>query len=148
MEHKNFGLRKCLSMYLVDTNIFLEVLLLQQRKDECKSFLNLLKKGKQIGVITDFTIHSIIVIMSNFNRLNELRVFLLSLTAYKGLKIYHTNITDEVMATEIALKEKLDMDDAIQYAVALSLNVEAIISFDKHFNSLKIPRKEPLNQLT
>jgi len=33
---------------------------------------------------------------------------------------------------ELALKQKLDMDDAIQYAVALSLNAESIISFDKH----------------
>ncbi len=135
-------------MYLVDTNIFLEVLLLQKRKDECESFLTLLRKGKQIGIITDFTIHSIIVVMSNFNKLNELKVFLLSLTAYKGLKIYHTNLADEIKATELALKENLDMDDAIQYSAALSLNVKAILSFDKHFNNLKIPRKEPFNQLT
>ena len=45
---------------------------------------------------------------------------------------------------ELALKQKLDMDDAIQYAVALSLNAESIISFDKHFDGLKIPRKEPV----
>lgn len=135
-------------MYLVDTNIFLEVLLLQKRKDECESFLTLLRKGKQIGIITDFTVHSIIVIMSNFNKLDELKVFLLSLTAYKGLKIYHTSLAEEIKAAELALKENLDMDDAIQYTAALSLNVKAIISFDKHFNNLKIPRKEPLNQLT
>ncbi len=135
-------------MYLVDTNIFLEVLLQQHKKDECESFLTLLRKGKQIGIITDFTIHSIIVIMSNFNKLNELKVFLLSLTAYKGLKIYRTNLADEIMATELALKDELDMDDAIQYSAALSLNVKAIISYDKHFDNLKIPRKEPFNQLT
>lgn len=143
MKHKNFGLRKCLSMYLIDTNIFLEVLLLQDRKDECESFLNLLRNGKKTGIVTDFTIHSIIVIMGNLDRLNELKIFLLSLTAYKGLRIYHTTIADELNAAEIAVKQKLDMDDAIQYSTALSLNVEAIVSFDKHFNNLKIPRKEP-----
>jgi predicted nucleic acid-binding protein len=37
----------------------------------------------------------------------------------------------------------MDIDDAIQYSVALSLNVDAIVSFDKHFNELKMPRKEP-----
>jgi predicted nucleic acid-binding protein len=46
-------------------------------------------------------------------------------------------------AAEIALKHKLDMDDAIQYSTALSLGVEAIVSFDKHFNNLEIPRTEP-----
>jgi len=81
--------------------------------------------------------------MSGLNRLNELKTFLLSLTAYKGLHIHHTTLTDEVKATELAIEQNLDMDDAIQYSSALSANAEAIMSFDKHFNGLKIPRKEP-----
>ena len=143
MKHKKFGLIKCIIMYLVDTNIFLEVLLAQNRKDECEDFLNSLRTGKKTGIITDFTVHSIIVIMSNFNRIEELKLFLFSLTSYKGLKIYHTTLTNEINAAEIALNQNLDMDDAIQYSTALALNVEAIVSLDKHFNNLKIPRKEP-----
>jgi len=130
-------------MYLVDANIFLEVLLSRARKEECKKFLRSLRDGKKSGIVTDFTIHSIIVIMSGLNRLNELKTFLLSLIAYKGLHIHHTTLTDEVKATELAIEQNLDMDDAIQYSSALSANAEAIISFDKHFNGLKIPRKEP-----
>ena len=134
-------------MFLVDTNIFLEVLLLQPRTEECEKLLSLLRDGKKTGLITDFTVHSIIVIMNNVNKLNELRIFLSSLTAYKGLSIYHTNINDEIKAAEIAIQNSLDMDDAIQYTTALAINAEAIISFDKHFNNLKTPRKEP-HQIT
>lgn len=130
-------------MYLVDANIFLEVLLSRARKEECKKFLRSLRDGKKSGIVTDFTIHSIIVIMSSLNRLNELKTFLLSLIAYKGLHIHHTTLTEEVKATELAIEQNLDMDDAIQYSSALSANAEAIISFDKHFNGLKIPREEP-----
>ncbi|MCK4478091.1 type II toxin-antitoxin system VapC family toxin [Candidatus Bathyarchaeota archaeon] len=130
-------------MYLVDANIFLEVLLSRARKEECKKFLRSLRDGKKSGIVTDFTIHSIIVIMSGLNRLNELKTFLLSLLAYKGLHVHYTTLTDEVKATELAIEQNLDMDDAIQYSSALSANAEAIISFDKHFNGLKIPRKEP-----
>jgi predicted nucleic acid-binding protein len=130
-------------MYLVDTNIFLEVLLARSRKEECKKLLSQLRDGKKTGLVTDFTVHSIIVTMDNLNKLTELRIFLSSLIAYKGLHVHHTSITDEVKATETATKNKLDMDDAIQYTTALALNAEAIISFDKHFNNLKIPRKEP-----
>jgi len=130
-------------MFLVDTNVFLEVLLSQTRKEESERFLSQIKDGKKIGVVTDFTIHSIIVIMSSLNKISELKTFLTSLAAYKGLKIYHTTLADEIDASEIALCQKLDMDDAIQYSIALSLNVEAIISFDKHFDNLKVPRKEP-----
>lgn len=35
------------------------------------------------------------------------------------------------------------MDDAIQYSSALSIKAKAIISFDKDFEGLKIPRREP-----
>jgi predicted nucleic acid-binding protein len=130
-------------MYLVDTNIFLEVLLSQAKKEECEKLLDQFKKGKKLGIITDFTVHSIIVTMYSYERLEALKVFLSSLTGYKGLRIYPTDLTNEIKATELATQNKLDMDDAIQYAIALDTNVEAIVSFDKHFNNLKIPRKEP-----
>lgn len=130
-------------MYLIDTNIFLEVLLSQERKESCKSLLRLLRDGKRTGLITDFTIHSIIVIMDGLKKLDELRKFLLSLTAYKGLYIYYTTLPDEVKAVDLAAENNLDMDDAIQYASALTNNVECIISYDKHFEGLKIPRKTP-----
>ncbi len=130
-------------MYLIDTNIFLEVMLSQEREEECKILLQMLRKGKVKGVVTDFTIHSIIVLLSRFKKLKELRNFLQSLTAYKGLYIYTTSIAEEIKATKIAEEKGLDMDDAIQYAVALSINAKAIISFDKDFDNLEIPRKEP-----
>jgi len=134
-------------MYLVDTNIFLEVLLSQAKKEECEKLLDQFKKSKKLGIITDFTVHSIIVTMYSYERLEALKVFLSSLTGYKGLRIYPTDLTNEIKATELATQNKLDMDDAIQYAIALDTNVEAIVSFDKHFNNLKIPRKEP-HQIT
>ena len=56
-------------MYLVDTNIFLEVLLDQAKKEECEKFLYQLKNGKKTGVITDFTVHSIMVVMYNLAKL-------------------------------------------------------------------------------
>ncbi len=130
-------------MYLIDTNIFLEVMLSRERKEECKRLLKALRDGKIRSIVTDFTIHSIIVLLDRLKRLKELRTFLLSLTAYKGLYIYTTSIAEEVKAIEIAEEKGLDMDDAIQYSTALSVKVDAIISFDKDFNGLEIPRKEP-----
>lgn len=130
-------------MYLIDTNIFLEVMLSRERKEECKRLLKALRNGKIRSIVTDFTIHSIIVLLDRLKRLKELRTFLLSLTAYKGLYIYTTSIAEEVKAIEIAEEKGLDMDDAIQYSAALSVKVDAIISFDKDFNGLEIPRKEP-----
>ncbi len=130
-------------MYLVDTNIFLEVLLCQAKKEECEKLLGLFAKGEKLGIVTDFTVHSIIVTMFSYGKLEGLKVFLSSLTSYKGLRIYPTDLTNEITATQLAAENKLDMDDAIQYSIAVATNVEAIVSFDKHFNKLQIPRKEP-----
>lgn len=130
-------------MYLVDTNIFLEVLLARSRKDECKRFLSELRDGRKRAIVTDFTVHSIIMIMGGFKRLEALKVFLQSLAAYKGLHTFFTGLSTEVRAVEHALDKGLDMDDAIQYAAALSANVECIVSYDKHFDGLEIPRKTP-----
>lgn len=130
-------------MYLIDTNIFLEVMLGRGRNKECKELLGLLRDGRLKGVVTDFTIHSIIVLLDRFRRLDALKRFLLSLTAYKGLYVYTTPIAWEAGAVDIARETGLDMDDAIQYYAALSIKAEAIISFDKDFDGLSIPRKEP-----
>jgi predicted nucleic acid-binding protein len=108
-----------------------------------KKFLEQIRKGKKLSIITDFTIHSIIVIMYNYGELEGLKIFLSSLTGYKGLRIYPTDLTNEIKAVELAKQYKLDEDDAIQYAIALDANVEAIVSFDKHFTKLEIPRLEP-----
>ncbi|MBS7626748.1 type II toxin-antitoxin system VapC family toxin [Candidatus Bathyarchaeota archaeon] len=130
-------------MYLVDTNIFLEVLLSRSKKDECERFLNYLKEGKKLGVITDFSIHSILVIMEGLGRRRELKIFLRGLSAYRGLTVYTTTLADEINAVEISYENNLDLDDAIQYVVALTLEVHGIISFDKHFDRLRIPRIDP-----
>ena len=47
-------------MYLVDTNIFLEILLAQHRKEDCKRFLD--THIEEIA-ISDFSLHSIGVIL-------------------------------------------------------------------------------------
>jgi len=128
---------------LVDTNIFLEVMLSRSKREECKKLLAMLRDGKAKGIVTDFTVHSIMVLMDRFKKLEELKTFLLSLMAHKGLYVYTTPVADEVNAVESAEESKLDVDDAIQYGTALSVNADAIISFDKHFDNLEVQRKEP-----
>lgn len=131
-------------MYLIDTNIFLEVMLSQARSNECKIFLDSIKNGKVKACITDFSIYSIMLIMSSLSKVNELKNFLSSLSAYKGLTIYHIKLTDMLRVTEVIEKKGLDIDDAIQYSVAIASRVKAIVSFDKHFDGLEILRVEPV----
>ena len=135
-------------MYLIDTNIFLEVMLSRPKSEACKRFLNLLKTGKEMGIVTEFSIYSIMVIMAGFAKKKELKTFLSSLSAYKGLSIYTATLSDKVKAVDMSLKNNLDIDDSIQYSAALTLDVKGIVSFDKHFDRLEIPRIDPENLST
>ena len=57
--------------------------------------------------------------------------------------MYPTSISEEVDAVDLAAECSLDMDDAIQYSSALSAKIDTIVSFDRHFDGLKVPRVEP-----
>jgi predicted nucleic acid-binding protein len=85
--------------------------------------------------------------MSNLSKVRELKVFLSSLSAYRGLVIFRSGLADMLRAAEIMERKGLDADDAIQYSAAIASGVKAIVSFDTHFNDLDIPRVEPV-QLT
>jgi predicted nucleic acid-binding protein len=52
-------------MYLVDTNVFLEILLTQEKQDACRKFLE-----TNVGslFISDFSLHSIGVILFRNNK--------------------------------------------------------------------------------
>jgi predicted nucleic acid-binding protein len=47
-------------MLLIDTNIFLEILLSRKHKESCKTILKKIKEGGIKAIITDFSLHSII----------------------------------------------------------------------------------------
>ena len=122
-------------MYLIDTNIFLEVLLGRGNKEECIDLLRLIESGEIKAFTTSFTIHSIEVIMDHFKKQKELKIFLETIQDFRGLNIYYTNIEDEISVIE-EMKEGLDFDDALQSYVAKKLNLK-MVSFDKHFDGVK-----------
>ena len=131
-------------MFLIDTNIFLEVLLDQKRADECESFIQKLNSGILAAYVSSFTIHSIEVILEKNNKLEILKLFLKDILESKGLKRIDTTTSEEIKALEIIQKLKLDFDDAINYYICKSLNLE-IISFDKHFDKTDIKRLDPVD---
>jgi len=49
----------------------------------------------------------------------------------------------ETAAYMLMEKVKLNFDDAFHYYLAKKLGVEAIISYDRHFDRVDVERKEP-----
>lgn len=130
-------------MFLIDTNIFLEVMLARYKRTACKTFLESVKAGREKAIVTDFTIYSIMIILEAHGKLRELDRFLRSLSAYKGLTIYAASLDDKLEAVELAGDKEFDIDDAVQYVSARSANAKAIVSLDKDFDGHDIPRSDP-----
>ena len=129
-------------MYLVDTNVFLEVLLDQKRANECEEIIQKFNRGILTAYVSSFTIHSIEVILEKNNRLEVLKYFLKDLLESKGLKRFDTTTAEEIGVLDIAKRLNLDFDDAINYFICKSLKL-GIVSFDKHFDKTDIKRVEP-----
>ena len=130
-------------MLLIDTNIFLEVMLAQAKRKECVEFLDAVKTGEQKAAVTDFSLYSIMIILDGREKLRELDRFLRSLSAYKGLTLHATSLRDKVHAVELAADGEFDVDDAVQYASARNLRAKAIVSLDRDFDNREIPRRDP-----
>lgn len=116
--------------YLIDTNIFLEVLLGQEKNDACKNFLN-----THIGhlFISDFSLHSVGVILLNNNKATIFDTFLSDILPKVTLVTLPQMQYHEI--TSISKKYNLDFDDSYQSCIA-KVNQLEIVTMDKDFRSV------------
>ena len=123
-------------MLLIDTNIFLEYLLNNEKADQCEKFIfREIDKGIEI-IITRFTLYSIEIIMTENQLFKELDNFLSSIKLLSNIKIINTNLEEDINIIEIIHDTGLDFDDALQYLIAKNYNAD-IVSYDKHFDTIK-----------
>jgi len=117
-------------MFLVDTNIFLEILLTQEKQDACRKFLE-----ENVGslFISDFSLHSIGVILFRNNREEVFKKFLKDIIP--NLEITTLPKMSYEDLAEIKKKLGLDFDDAYQYQVARKRNLK-IVTMDKDFKKI------------
>lgn len=126
-------------MYLIDTNIFLEGLLDQEKADSVRSFFSTVDLGQM--AITDLALHSIGIILFRFGKYEIFNSFLNDLII-DGIEVITLN-ADDLLELEGAIQNfNLDFDDAYQYLVAEKSHL-VIISFDTDFDNTELGRKEP-----
>ena len=118
-------------MHLVDTNIFLEILLQQEKSEKCKSFLS-----ENMGNIniSDFTLHSIGVILFRQNATEVFSQFVSDTLPKVSLLSLPKDEYEGIAKT----KEKytLDFDDAYQYVVCKHYDLK-FITMDRDFRNIK-----------
>jgi len=95
----------------------------------------MIDKGDVKAFVTSFSLHSIEVILDKAGDTEPLKIFLSSISKFKGLSIYSTSINEEIAVID-EMNNGLDFDDALQAYVARKLNLK-IVSFDRHFDGIQ-----------
>ncbi|RMF93224.1 MAG: PIN domain-containing protein [Nitrospinota bacterium] len=127
-------------MYLVDTNIWLERLLDQERSEEVGRFLAQIPSERLC--ITDFTFHSLGVILSRLHQAEALLQFVRD--AFIEGAVSLVGLLPENMETVVNTMQqfRLDFDDAYQYVAAERFGL-TLISFDQDFDRTPRGRNTP-----
>lgn len=130
-------------IYLIDTNIFLELLLDQKRADEVIKFFALIEKGYCTAFYTLFTLHSILNALTRNKKFPQILIFLTHLETHSYFQLTTASSpSEEKKIVKICQTHHLDFDDATQYFFAKKTN-SILVSFDKHFDKTDIKRVEP-----
>lgn len=127
-------------MYLVDTNIFLEILLEQEMADKAEDFLRNVP-AEQLHV-SDFSLYSIGIILFRVGKHEVFSEFVRDVFVKGGatlLRLSFFDFDDVIKASE---EFNLDFDDAYQYTLAKKYNLR-IVSFDSDFDKTDLGRLLP-----
>ncbi|MEX2598925.1 MAG: PIN domain-containing protein [Dehalococcoidia bacterium] len=127
-------------MFLVDTNVWLERLLDQERSGEVEDFLTRIPTDQL--AITDFTVHSIGVILLRFKQADAFLSFVRDLFLDGSVRLIQLDAAEMPRLAELAEQFALDFDDAYQYAAA-EQNGLALVSFDTDFDRTAMGRTAP-----
>jgi len=118
-------------MYLLDTNIFLEILLGQDNKEKCKQFL--ISNQNSIS-ISDFSLHSIGVILFRNKKIDTYKSFIKDIIPKIKILSLPSNEYQELAKSQAKLK--LDFDDLYQYCIAKHYDL-TILTMDSDFKKVK-----------
>jgi len=121
-------------MFLVDTNVFLEILLGRDRKGDCKKFLD--RNSGSIG-ISDFSFHSLGVILFRYGKEDIFVKFIDDVMPNVVLLSLPVEAFGQVVS--IRKDHGMDFDDAYQYATAKYFDLE-VVTMDKDFRKAGDPR--------
>lgn len=127
-------------MYLLDTNIFLEILL-QREKSKAAKHLFIANSSTDL-FITDFSLHSLGVFLFQRNRHETYIRFVKDVIIKTGVTVIGLDPEEVLALTEVSKRFHLDFDDAYQYAVAQKYGLQ-IMSFDADFDRTEKGRKIP-----
>jgi uncharacterized protein len=126
--------------YLVDTNVWLELLLDQEQSKIASTFFDLIPTEDLF--VSDFSIHSIGVILSRLKKFDVFKTFINDLFVNGQIEQLSLSTVDLINVNSTIQKYKLDFDDSYQFSIAQKYDL-TIVTFDKDFNIKGIKKNSP-----
>ena len=118
-------------MYLVDSNVWLELLLDQENSTEVTNFLSNIDSS--LLAISEFSLYSIGIILTGLKKDEKFKDFIADNFEYSDVSCIRLNFSDLKDLLSIKEQWQLDFDDAYQYTAAEKFDL-TIVSFDKDFD--------------
>ena len=131
-------------MYLIDTNVWLERILAQERSAEVGLLLS--QVPSEHLHITDFSFHSVCLALTRHKLDAALRAFVRDSFQDGAVGIVALLPTDSERVVGVMRSFNLDFDDAYQYVAAEKHNL-TLVSFDTDFDRTERGRKTPADVL-
>jgi predicted nucleic acid-binding protein len=127
-------------MYLLDTNIILELLLDQESADEVERFLR--DTPPEQLHLSEFTLYSLGVILFRRGEHATFWQVIEDLLVMGGMRLVRLEMDELRDIVQVATSFNLDFDDAYQYATAERYHL-IVVSFDGDFDRTERGRRTP-----
>jgi len=131
-------------IYPIDTNVWLELLLGQDRAGEVRQFLQRVEPHRL--AITEFSLYSIGVILTRLGKDDAFADFLSDTIEDSGVIRVRLDTVDLKRVLTMRQQFRLDFDDGCQY-VAAEKHGYVLISLDSDFDHTDRGRKTPVEAL-
>ena len=130
---------------LVDTNVFLEILLDQPNAEEAQAFL--LQTDRHQFLISDFALHSIGLLLFRLRQWQAFALFIEDVIASGAASVVSLGPGDMTAVIAAARQFRFDFDDAYRYTASQKLGLR-LVSYDADFDRTPGGRILPANALT
>ncbi len=125
---------------LLDTNVFLEVLLEQANASAAVELLR--NRAEHSLFLSDYALHSIATLLIRKRQLKALQEFLADVVDAGRVHVVAVPVPDLRIVLDNAVRFNLDFDDAYQFTLADRLDL-TLVSFDRDFDRTSAGRKTP-----
>lgn len=122
----------------IDSNIFLEIFLMDNKSEECKKFLKSLQEQNDEAVTSDFIMYSCILqVQTKLKDIKLVRNTIAFFNLLPNLRILRPFFEEFYAATKIMEERKLDFDDGLVIACMEAYGIKKLATLDKHFDKIK-----------